>query len=84
MTSDFQQRKDAIDISLLPSLLAGKKEKDSKIKTNTTDTENTKPDTSDSNPIKSMQSDTKILNSTSITNTNIQKSTGECLQKKNL
>jgi len=50
-----------------------KKENDSKIKTNTTDTENTKPDTSD----------TKILNSTSITNSNLQKSTGECLQKKN-
>ena len=82
--SESNIKKDNIEITKDLPVELPKKEKDSKIKTNTTDTENTKPDTSDSNPIKSMQSDTKILNSTSITNTNLQKSTGECLQKKNL
>ena len=66
-------KKDNIKITKDLPVELPKKEKDSKIKTNTTDTENTKLDTSD----------TKILNSTSITNSNLQKSTGECLQKKN-
>ena len=66
----------------LPNELPAK-EIDSKIKTNTTDTENTKTGTIDSNSSKSMQSDAKVSNSTSITNSNHQKNTENCLQEKN-
>ena len=79
--SESNLKKDNIVITKDLQVELPKKDKDTKIKI--TDTESTKTNTDDSNPSKSKQSDTKISPSTSIINSNPQKNTVGCLQKKN-